>query len=176
MRSLLLPLIAVATLGTSSLALAAVPGGACSLLTDAEVKASFPGAGAGVPDNGRAKYGILSCDWATSNGRVMVEFWKNDSPTTARTEMQNASTGSVEPSKPNAQKAIHYQDLPNIGDSAVAAIARQDQAVGVTSDLAVVIVVTRARTITIYAPQLANLGPVKAIATLTSLARSAAGR
>jgi hypothetical protein len=155
---------------------AAAPGGACHLLTNAEIAAAFPGAKPGVPETAREKYGILGCEWSTPKGRVVAQFWKNEAPTSARAEAEGMMLGGLDPLKRSAAKAVRYQDLPGVGQSAVVAIARQDAAVGVLNDLAVAVVVAGDRTITLFAPQLAGEDPVRTVGTLGALARSAAKR
>ena len=163
-----LPLVA-------NMSLAAEPKDACHLLTNAEVAAAFPGAKPGVPETARAKYGILGCEWATPQGRVAAQFWKNESPTTARAEVEGLMIGALDPLKRTAGKAVRYETVTGAGESAVVAIARRDDAAGVLNDLAVVGVVGGGRTITIFAPQLVS-DPARAVTVLSSLARSAAKR
>ena len=155
---------------------AAAGTGACHLLTNAEVAAAFPGAKPGVPETAREKYGILGCEWSTPSGRVAAQFWKNESPTTARAEAEGLMLGVLDPLKRAGAKAVRYETLQGVGDSAVVAIAKSDAAAGVLTDLAIAVVVAGGRTITIFAPQLVSAEPAKAIATLTALARSAAKR
>ena len=174
-RSLAL-LAGVLSLSAHATANAAAGPGACHLLTNAEIAAAFPGAKNGVPETAREKYGILGCEWATPNGRVAAQFWKNEAPTTARAEAEGMMLGVLDPLKRPASKAVRYETLQGVGDSAVIAIATQDAATGVLSSLAVATVVANGRTITIFAPQLASGDPAKAIATLTALARNAAKR
>jgi hypothetical protein len=165
----------LAVIGTSRI-IAAEPKDACHLLTNAEVAAAFPGAKPGVGESGRAKYGILGCEWATPNGRVVAQYWKNEDPTTARAEVEGMVSGALDPTKRTAEKAVRYESLTGVGESAVVAVAKRDAAAGVLNDMAVAGVVTGGRTITIFAPQLASGDPAKAIAVLSSLARIAAKR
>ncbi|MEP7314855.1 MAG: hypothetical protein ABI859_19905, partial [Pseudomonadota bacterium] len=157
----------LAFLAAHTLCSAAVGSGACHLLTNAEVAAAFPGAKPGVPETAREKYGILGCEWATPSGRVAAQFWKNESPTTARAEAEGMMIGALDPLKRSATKAVRYETLQGVGESAVVAIAKADPATGVLNDLAVAAVVSNGRTITIFAPQLSSAEPAKAIATLT---------
>ncbi len=160
---------------TPVLAAGANPG-ACPLLTTPEVAAAFPGTSAGVPETGREKYGILGCEWSTPRGRFVAQYWKNDQPTTARAEAEGMILGALDPLKRSAAQAVRYEDLPGVGESAVIAIARRDDAKGVLNDMAVAVVVVRGRTISLMSAQLASGDPGKAIATLSSLAKSAAKR
>jgi hypothetical protein len=155
---------------------AAEPKDACHLLTNAEVAAAFPGAKAGVGETGRANLGILGCEWSTPNGRVVAQFWKNEDPTTARAEVEGMVMGALDPTKASTSRAVKYETLPGVGESAVVAVAKRDAAAGVLNDMAVAGVVASGRTITIFAPQLAAGDQVKAIAVLSSLAKSAAKR
>lgn len=168
-------LVGVLSLAANPAVNAAAGNGACHLLINAEVAAAFPGAKPGVPETAREKYGILGCEWQTTRGRVAAQFWKNESPTTARAEAEGMMLGVLDPLKRSAAKAVRYETLQGVGDNAVIAIAKQDAATGVLSDLAAVFVVANGRTITIFAPQLSS-DPAKAITTLTALARSAAKR
>lgn len=165
----------IAILGTSCV-IAAEPKDACHLLTNAEVAAAFPGAKPGVGESGRARYGILGCEWSTPNGRVAAQFWKNEDPTTARAEVEGMVSGALDPMKRTAEKAVRYENLTGVGESAVVAIAKRDAAAGVLNDVAVAGVVVGGRTVTIFAPQLASGDPAKAITVLSALARSAAKR
>jgi hypothetical protein len=159
-----------------ALASAATPKGACHLLTDAEIAAAFPGAKPGVPETAREKYGILGCEWSTTAGRVVAQFWKNQSPTTAREEASGLMIGVLDPLKGSAGKAVRYEAIPGVGDTAVVALAKRDAAAGVLSDLAMAVVVGGGRTITIMSPELLQRDPAKAIAILSALARSASKR
>ncbi len=157
-------------------ALSAEPKDACHLLTNAEISAAFPGAKPGLAESARAKYGILGCEWSTPQGRVAAQFWKNESPTTARAEVEGMMLGALDPLKRSAGKAVRYESLSGVGESAVVGIAKRDEAAGVLNDIAVVGVIAGGRTITIFAPQLTQGDPAKAVAVLSSLAKSAAKR
>jgi hypothetical protein len=71
---------------------------------------------------------------------------------------------------------VRYETLQGVGDSAVIAVAKRDAATGVLNDLAVAGVVAGGRTITIFAPQLVQGDPAKAVTTLSALAKGAAKR
>jgi len=129
--------MSLAVLAASN-AFAAEPKDACHLLTNAEVAAAFPGAKPGVPETGRAKYGILGCEWSTPQGRVAAQFWKNEHATTARAEVEGMVSGALDPFKRSAEKAVRYENLPGVGESAVVAVVKSDAASGVLNDMAVV--------------------------------------
>jgi len=159
----------------ASPAIAATPN-PCALLTQAEVAGAFPGAKAGVPETTREKYGIFGCIWTAPGGRIVAQYWNNENPTTAKVEAESLVSGALDPFKNGAAAAVLSRSIPSVGQSAHAAIARIDAARGVLNDFAIVAVVVGDRTITIMSPELATRDPVKAFATLTALARSAATR
>ncbi|MGH8164257.1 MAG: DUF3558 family protein, partial [Rhodanobacteraceae bacterium] len=70
------------------------PDSPCRLLTDAEVRAVFPGAKAGQPERSREEYGIKACQWSPDSGRFLAEVWKAKN-STADNEIRGLAEGFV---------------------------------------------------------------------------------
>jgi len=167
-----------APVATPSAATAAVrPAGddPCRLLTDAEVRRSFPGARAGQPETSREKYGIRACVWQTERGSFALQRWTAKAGTVDN-EIRGLSLGFVDPLNPAARQAVRFEPLSGIGEQAMAVVETRDDARGILTDVAMLVTQRGDQLIELHSQDLARGDRAAALQTLSALARSAASR
>jgi len=109
--------------------------GPCRLLTVAEVRAVLPKAGPGTHDSSRKEYGIDACLWEDAGGRFAVQTWKAK-PGTIGNEIRGLSSGFLDPRNPAAKHNVRFEEIPAIGDQAIAVIEIRDEQRGILTDVA----------------------------------------
>jgi hypothetical protein len=150
--------------------------GACRLLTSSEVGAVFAGAERGEVDESRKEYGISACTWSTAGGTFVAQFWSFGGAS-AQEEAQGLIAGVLDPLKGEAaRKQVRYEDMPGVGEQAVAVIEAEDAQRGVLNDFAMLVSRRGDRILVLIAPQLARSDRAKALKDLQALGKSAAGR
>ncbi|MGZ5238274.1 MAG: DUF3558 family protein, partial [Caldimonas sp.] len=119
---------------------AAAPAGddPCRLLNDAEVRAVFPSAKAGVRETTREKYGIRACTWKTEAGTFALQRWTAKAGSVDN-EIRGLALGFVDPVNPAAQTAVRYDNVPGVGDQAMALVEARDDKRGVLTDAAILV-------------------------------------
>lgn len=147
----------------------------CQLLTDAEVRAVFPGTKAGQPERSREEYGIKACQWSAEGGRFVAEVWKaKDS--TADNEIHGLAEGFVDPTKPGAANNVRYEPIAGVGEQAFAVIETQDAKRGILTDIAMVVARKRDRILVLLSDDLSHHDRAAALRSLTNLGSAAAKR
>jgi hypothetical protein len=114
----------------------------CALLTVAELQPAFPGAKLGRTIRTLEKEGILSCEWVSSTGRVVLVAGADSADDTPIDEAKTLMAAFVDPLRADAERHVRFETLPGVGDKAVALLERQDQAKGITQN-GVLLVVRR---------------------------------
>jgi hypothetical protein len=147
----------------------------CRLLADAEVRAAFPGAKAGVPETTREQYGIRACVWATQGGNFALQRWAAK-PLSVDNEIRGLSIGFLDPVKATARTAVRYETVPGIGDQAMAVVETQDDKRGILTDAALLIAQRGDQLIELQSQELARGDRAAALQALATLGRSAAAR
>jgi hypothetical protein len=147
----------------------------CTLLADSDVRKVFPDAKTGQLDRSNEKYGILTCIWDHPGGRFSVQRsshalgkWENES--------QGLIDGFIDPLNRKAKGNVRFEPLADVGDRAVAIVERSDQARGVLSDIAQLVVQVSGRQVTLFSNQLPQRERPEAIGALDSLGRAVAQR
>jgi hypothetical protein len=162
--------------GTASATAAAPAGaGACRLLRANEIEAVLAGAKQGEPDESRKQYGISACTWATSRGTLILQFWDSEG-SSAKDEAKSLVLGVVDPLKGAARNNVRLEDIAGLGEEAVAVVETKDEARGVLTDTAMIIVQRNNRILMLAANELARSERSKALAGLKALGKSAAER
>jgi len=158
-------------------AAAAAPAGddPCRLLTDAEVRAVFPGAKAGVRETSREKYGIRACVWATPGSSFALQRW-TAKPGTVDTEIRGLALGFIDPLNAAANTSVRYDTVPGLGDQAKALVEVQDEKRGILADAAILITQRGDQLIELQSQALARGDRAAALQALTTLGRAAAAR
>lgn len=146
--------------------------GLCQLLTQGEVAAVFPGAEAGVVNRIPVE-GASACVWNTPAGLLSLQSWPAQD--SVADEMKGAIYPSLDLSKPT-DGLIHYETVTGVGDEALAAVARKDEARGIVSDTAILVCRRGDKILLVIANDLAQRDHAQALAALQSLGSSAAGR
>lgn len=149
--------------------------GACRLLRSKEVAAVFAGAKSGQVDDSRKQYGITACTWPTERGKLVVQFWNSEN-SSAKDEAETLVLGVLDPMKGAARNNVRYENVPGIGEQAVAVVETRDEARGVISDCAILVAQHGDRILMVFATELARSERAKALADLTSLAKNAVAR
>lgn len=147
----------------------------CRLLTDAEVRAVFPSAGAGKPEHSREQYGIGACVWSGDFGRVVLQTWKAKGRS-AEDEARGLVIGFVDPLSRDADANVRYEPLSGLDGPAWAVLETQDASRGIISDIALLATVKNDQTLVLIADDLARRNRSDALSTLRSLGKSAASR
>lgn len=149
--------------------------GPCALLTDAEVRAVFPGAKAGSPERSREQYGIHACVWDTPSGSFALQQWAAKGGTVDN-EIRGLAAGFVSPVNPNAAKAVRYETVPNLGEQAMVLVEKQDDTRGILTDAAVLVTLRGGQFLELQSQELARGDRAAAVQSLGTLGRSAVAR
>ncbi len=153
---------------------APLPGDACKLLSDADVRRVFADATVGTRDTSLEQYGIASCVWREARGRIVVhlvdEFAQID------VEARQLAEGMVDPLKPESLRNVRMIRFAGVGDAAIGFIEAKSDARGILAPIAVLVVQRGPRQITLFTHQLAERERASAQAALAGLGRAAAGR
>jgi len=165
--------------GASSAAAQSQPrpplGNPCQLLTDAEVRAVFPGAKAGRADHRREEYGIADCVWDYPGGSFALQLSAAPSQSFDE-EVKGNTTGFLDPVKGGAAGAIRYEKLTAVGDRATAVVEAADAKRGILTNIGMVIVQRGKREIVLGSPDLVKRDRAAALKALQDLGKAAAGR
>jgi hypothetical protein len=150
--------------------------GPCALLAQSEVKAVFAGAGPGQRDTSRQNYGIDACQWPTQQGPFIAQLWKSEEAS-ALNEARSLMLGFLDPMKSVADANVRYEAVAGVGQQAVAVVETKDAQRGITYDVALLVALKGDQTLVLLAPpDLARRDRAAALASLKSLAKSAASR
>ena len=145
------------------------------MLTDAEVRAVFPGAKAGAPERIREQYGIRACVWDTPTGSFALQQ-RAATGGTVDNEIRGLAAGFISPVNPQAEKAVRYETIPGIGEQAMALVEKQDDAHGILTDAAMLVTLRTGQFLELRSQDLARGDRTVAKKSLATLARSAVAR
>ena len=151
------------------------PDDACRLLSDADIRAVFPGAGAGVRETTREKYGIRACVWETRAGRFALQRW-TAKPGTVDNEIRGLAAGVLDPLKPAARSSVRYETLAGIGDQAMALVEAQNPSAGILADAAMLMTQRGDQLIELQSSELGRGDRAAALQSLSILGRAAVAR
>ncbi len=151
------------------------PNSPCRLLTDAEVRAVFPGVKAGQPERSREEYGIKACQWSADGGRFVAEVWKAKG-STADNEIHGLVEGFIDPVNQSAANNVRYEPVAGVGDQAFAVIETQDAKRGILTDIAMVVARKGDRILVLLSDDLAHRDRATALHALSDLGGAAAKR
>ncbi len=146
----------------------------CRLLTDAQVRAVFPGAKSGVPERSREEYGIKACVWETDGGRFVVQTWTAKG--SVDNEIRGLASGFVDPINSAAQNNVRYETVEGVGEQAMAVLETQDQKRGILADAALLIARRGNRILELQSQELPHRTRAVALQALTTLGREAVAR
>jgi uncharacterized protein DUF3558 len=146
----------------------------CRLLTDAEVRAVFPGAKPGAPERSREEYGIKACEWDTDTDRFVVQVWTAKG--SVDDEIRGLASGFVEPFNAGAQNNIRYETIAGVGEQAMAVVETQDQKRGILSDAALLVAKHGNQILELQSQQLPHRARATALQALTTLGHEAVAR
>jgi hypothetical protein len=145
----------------------------CKLLTDAEVRAVFPGATTGVRNRTVDEYGIVSCEWKHPGGRFAIQaFTSSEAP---ESEARGFAAGFLDPTKNGLQQKLRVERIA-AGDGGVAIIERADATTGVLNDAALAIVKRGALLLMLQSSALAQRPRAEAVKAMGTLAAEAVKR
>jgi len=145
----------------------------CKLLTDADVRAVFPGASAGVRNRTVDEYGIVSCEWKHPGGRFAIQaFTSSDSP---ESEARGFAAGFLDPTKNGLQDKLRVERIA-AGEGGVAIVERADAAAGVLTDAALAIVKRGKLLLMLQSSALAQRPRAEAVKAMETLAAEAVKR
>jgi hypothetical protein len=147
----------------------------CRLLTDAEVRAVFPGAGAGTPEHSREQYGIGACVWSGDFGRFVLQTWKAKGRS-AEDEARGLVIGFVDPLSRDSDANVRYEPVSGLDGQAWAVLETQDPSRGILSDIAMLSTVKNDQALVMLSDDLARRDRSDALSKLRSLAQSASSR
>lgn len=147
----------------------------CRLLSDAEVRGIFPGAKTGVRETTREQYGIRACVWATQSGNFALQRWTAKAGSVDN-EIRGLALGFVDPVNPAARAAVRYDNVPGVGDQAMALVETRDDKRGILADAAILITQRGDQLIELQSQDLARGDRAAAVQALTTLGRAAAAR
>lgn len=154
---------------------AAIPGDACKLLTDAEVRKVFAQAETGKRRMAVEEYGIAGCTWKHAGGMLGINYW--DKTDSIDVEVSSIVVGFVDPLKPGSEKNVRMIKVAGLGDAAMGFAEPRNEAKGIYAPIALLMVQRGGRQITLFSNQLAGEGDRDAaMKVLQELARAAAGR
>lgn len=158
---------------------AAPPGDACELLSDADVQRIFPGARGSQRDRTIEVLGMARCDWGAMNdGTNVTAGWLWKKPEADMNLKQRIAgtarmfSGLQEPE----HLGLRFEPLSGMGDEAMMMIEPADPARGVLSSFAILVIRHGDQWVELRADPLAERDRTDALAALTELGRSAAGR
>jgi hypothetical protein len=146
----------------------------CRLLTDAEVRAVFPGAKSGVPERSREEYGIKACEWDMDTDRFVVQRWAAKG--SVDNEIRGLASGFVEPFNSAAGNNVRYETIAGVGEQAMAVVETQDQKRGILSDAALLVAKRGNEILELQSQQLPHRTRADALQALTTLGREASAR
>ena len=147
----------------------------CRLLTDAEVRAVFPGAKSGVPERSREEYGIKACVWDMDTDRFVLQTWASKGGN-ADNEIRGLASGFVDPLNAGAQNNVRYETIAGIGEQAMAMVETQDEKRGILSDAALLVAQHGNRILELQSQELPHRTRAAALQALTTLGREAVAR
>lgn len=148
---------------------------ACRLLSDADVRTIFPGAGHGVRETTREKYGIRACVWETKGGRFALQRW-TAKPNTVGDEIRGMALGVLDPLKPAARTSVRCETIAGIGDQAMAMVESQSEARGILADAAMLMTQRGDQLIELQSSELGRGDRGAALQSLATLGRAAVAR
>ncbi|HUQ11998.1 MAG TPA: hypothetical protein VM146_16905 [Steroidobacteraceae bacterium] len=114
------------------------PDDPCSLLTDGEVRAVFPGAQSGKRDHRQDEYGMATCIWELRTNQFGVQIF--DSTTSADGEARGRMLGFLDPLKPALREQLAYDTVAGLGDEATAVAVKGDEQRGIFNDANLLVV------------------------------------
>ena len=176
MKAISLALLAGVVLFTSPRVVNAQAGDPCTLLTAAEVQQAFPGSKPGRLDRDLEKYGILRCEWILPMGRMVLVSGSDDDSDNPVDEAKTMMMGFVDPLNAAAQRNVRIEQLPGVGDQAVAVVEREDKTKGITQNGALLVVRRGKRQIVVLANNLVRPDRVEALKVLSDLGKAIAKR
>lgn len=160
----------------ASLANAVAQGsGSCALLTSTEVQAAIPGAKPGRADNDQ-KLGLLRCVWDTPTGTLMLIEGTGPPEDLPKDEAESWMDAFLDPLRDNAGRNVRYEQLPGVGEVAVAVVEKADPAKGIARDGAVLVVKRGKRQVSLLSTDLARRDRAEGLRVLTQLGKAIASR
>jgi hypothetical protein len=161
---------------SASVAASTVPAdNACNLLTDAEVRGVFPQATAGKRNIDSLQYGLDRCAWQEPTGQIGVEVSKIEA-SAFENELRGDLTGFVDPRINGAIDNIHFQNIPGIGDKAIAVLEKADAKRGIYTDIALLAIQRGHRMAVLMARDVSPDAPLPTRESLVELGRKLASR
>jgi hypothetical protein len=155
-----------------------VPSGdPCTVVPLADVQKAFPGAKAGVRNNGKEKYGLTECEWQDGEGQVVFgvqEFYGKDTAMAETKSFALAVTGGNLAQTRN----VRYEILTGVGlgNEAVAFVEATDAKRGIVSGSAMLTLHRGERTLWLTSPRLPVRDRAAALKTLETLGKIAVKR
>lgn len=154
---------------------APLPGDACNLLTNTEVRQVFPGARDGVHETGTERYGVASCSWKLNEGHLGLNLI--DDGDDLATEVRALVEAFVGPLRPDAARHVRLIKVAALGDGALGFAEPRNDAKGIPSAIALLMVQRGGKQITLFSNRtLAEAERDAAMKSLQDLARAAVRR
>jgi hypothetical protein len=148
----------------------------CALLTAAEIQQAFPGSRAGRADRPLEAAGMLRCVWDSPDGHLFLVAGGDAAEDTPKDEAETLALGLVNPARVDALRPVRFENLPGVGDTAVAVVERRDEAKGILQDGAILVVRRGKRQVSIMAPAFARRDRSEALRVLGELGKAIARR
>jgi hypothetical protein len=168
------PQDAASAAAPASAAIAAPTDDPCALVTDAEVRKSFPGAKSGKRDHSLDQYKIATCKWEATASTVVVQTYAlKDS---VENELRGRMLGSIDPLKPGAGAKVQYDTIAGLGDEAKVVVEKADAEQGILGDVAVLGMRRGERLAVLFTSALVDGDRAATVKALEALGRSAAPR
>ncbi|MEO6154675.1 MAG: hypothetical protein ABIP16_02965 [Thermomonas sp.] len=114
----------------------------------------MPEAASGRPDPSDAAAGIYACVWDTPTGRIWLQAYRSG-PSTVDAEIHGVASGLMDPTTNRVGAQVRIQDVPKVGDRAMAFVEKADPVRGVLSSNAVLVTQRGQYSVTLFAPELA---------------------
>ena len=163
--------------GTPAPTATKIPAGdPCALLPLTDVQRAFPGAKPGERSRRLEEIGTTECAWKLPNGRVALGVQESYSDGSTKDDLQDMAMGFTDPLRPQVQKNLRYESLPNVGSNAMAMIEQRDEKRGILGDAAMVSMRNGEHTVMLMSAELSGRDRTAALKTLEDLAKVAAKR
>jgi hypothetical protein len=163
--------VAVAILVAASSRVSAAADGphdACAVLTLDAVQGVFPDAERPRPETSLQDYGIFACDWVDASDRRVVHV-RISTGATVEDEIGTFELGMSNPLKPNS--GPRHEALSGLGAAAAALIVYRDNAKGIPTNLAIVVVQRGGDAVGIATSEIEGKDRAQVLAEMTQLGK-----
>jgi hypothetical protein len=153
--------------------------GSCALLSLAEIRRVLPAAARAVHNDSLIKHGIDACGWYGSSKAPVLEVSAWQVSGADDTPMDNARTlamGIADPTRNDTQGAVRLEKVAGVGEDAVAVVEKADDARGILTTAALLVLQRNGRIATVASGDIAAQDRDKSLKDLATLGKAVASR